>query len=153
MYGFCRKIFLMLYYLKWPNFITWLPLLPEILGNMCILILFFPVCEAINFKIYPSLLIKAFSYMTKKIETNFKYPEKEKSSKYKVFFITFKGLPLKQIKPIFLKGGSRTFISFMTKTLIFVQLEISYISNVCLVSLFKNYSFIISQKVKYALSQ
>ena len=40
MYGFSRKIFLMLYSINWLNFILWLPLLLEILGNMCIAIIF-----------------------------------------------------------------------------------------------------------------
>ena len=33
---FSTQIFLMLYSIKWPNFIAWLPLLLEILANMCI---------------------------------------------------------------------------------------------------------------------
>ena len=36
MYNFSIKIFLMLYSINWPNFIVWLPLLLEILRNMCI---------------------------------------------------------------------------------------------------------------------
>ena len=37
-YDFSRKIFLMLHSINWPNFIVWLPLLLDILGNMCITI-------------------------------------------------------------------------------------------------------------------
>ena len=37
LYDFSTKIFL-LYSINWPNFIAWLPLLLEILGNMCIAI-------------------------------------------------------------------------------------------------------------------
>ena len=37
-YGCPRKMFLMLYYINWPNFIAWFPLPLEILGNMCIAI-------------------------------------------------------------------------------------------------------------------
>ena len=33
-YDFSRKMFLMLYSINWPNFIVWLPLLLEILGNI-----------------------------------------------------------------------------------------------------------------------
>ena len=33
-YDFSRKLFLMLYSINWPDFIIWLPLLLEILGNM-----------------------------------------------------------------------------------------------------------------------
>ena len=39
------------------------------LGNMCILIIAFPVCEVINFETDFSFLIKPLSYMTKKGET------------------------------------------------------------------------------------
>ena len=35
---FSTQIFLMLYSIKWSNFIAWLPLLLEILANMCIAI-------------------------------------------------------------------------------------------------------------------
>ena len=41
-YDFLRKMFFMLYSINWPNFISWLPLLLEILVNMCITI----VCKA-----------------------------------------------------------------------------------------------------------
>ena len=37
-YDFSTKMFLMLYSINWPNFIVWLPLLLEILGNMYIAI-------------------------------------------------------------------------------------------------------------------
>ena len=37
-HDFSRKMFLMLHSINWPNFIVWLPLLLEILGNMCITI-------------------------------------------------------------------------------------------------------------------
>ena len=37
-YDFSIEMFLMLYSIDWPNFIVWLPLLLEILGNMCITI-------------------------------------------------------------------------------------------------------------------
>ena len=35
---FSRKVFFMLYFINWPNFIAWLLLLLKILGNMCIAI-------------------------------------------------------------------------------------------------------------------
>ena len=35
-YDFLTKLFLMLYSINWSNLIVWLPLLLEILGNMCI---------------------------------------------------------------------------------------------------------------------
>ena len=61
-YDFWRKIFLTLYAIKWLNLIAWLPLLLEILGNMCIIITCFPVCDVIKFEITFSFLIKPFSY-------------------------------------------------------------------------------------------
>ena len=36
---FRSKIFFLLYSINWPNFIVWLPLTREILGNMCIVII------------------------------------------------------------------------------------------------------------------
>ena len=36
LYDFSRKMFLMLYSIKRPNLIAWLPLLHEISVNMCI---------------------------------------------------------------------------------------------------------------------
>ena len=35
---FLTKMFLMLYFINWPNLIAWLPLLLEILTNICIAI-------------------------------------------------------------------------------------------------------------------
>ena len=78
-YGFQRKIFLMLYSIKWPGFIVWLPLLLEILGNMWIAIVCLPCCDVINFKINLIFLIKPFLYMTKKSRQKLKYLENEKS--------------------------------------------------------------------------
>ena len=45
-YDFSRKLFHMLDSMNWPNFIIWLPLPLEILGNMCIAIVCFSVCDA-----------------------------------------------------------------------------------------------------------
>ena len=41
--------------------IVLLPLFIEIFGNMFIVIVFYPVCDVINFEIYLSFLIKPFS--------------------------------------------------------------------------------------------
>ena len=38
-YNFSTKMFLMLYSINGPNFVAWLPLLLEILGNICFEIL------------------------------------------------------------------------------------------------------------------
>ena len=37
-YEFWRKVFIYLYSINQPNFVAWLSLLPEILENMCIVI-------------------------------------------------------------------------------------------------------------------
>ena len=51
--------------IDWPNFIVWLPLLHDILGNMCIANVCFSDCDVINFEINVSFLIKWFFCMTK----------------------------------------------------------------------------------------
>ena len=50
----------MIYFINWQNFIIWLPLLLDISENICILIIFYPVCDDTNFEIYFSFLIKPF---------------------------------------------------------------------------------------------
>ena len=70
-------MFLMLYY--WSNFIVWLPLVLDILGNMCIAIVCFPGCDLINFEINLIFLIKQFFYRTKMLRLKFKDIENEKS--------------------------------------------------------------------------
>ena len=50
-YAVSRKMFLILYSINWPNFIVRLPFLLEILGNMCIAIVYFLGCDVINFEI------------------------------------------------------------------------------------------------------
>ena len=57
---FLREIFLLLYSFTWPNFNAWLPLLGEILDNMCIEILYKLSCDVINFEINLIFLIKPF---------------------------------------------------------------------------------------------
>ena len=93
-YDFSRKIFFMLHFINWPNFIVSLPLILEILGNMCIAIVWFPGCDVINFEISLIFLIKPFFYMTGKLRQKFKYLENEKRfpGQRKSFFISFKGL-------------------------------------------------------------
>ena len=44
-------MFLKLYSNNWSNFIVWLSLLCEILGNMCIAIAYFLDCDVISFEI------------------------------------------------------------------------------------------------------
>ena len=51
----------------------------EILDNVCIAIVCFLGCGAINFRINFILIIKPFFYMTKKSRQKFKYLDNEKS--------------------------------------------------------------------------
>ena len=76
-YDFSRKMFLMICSINWPNLLVWLPLLLEILGNMCIAIVCFPGCYVINFKI--NLANQAVFLRDQKIKTKFKFIENEKS--------------------------------------------------------------------------
>ena len=65
-YDFQRKMFFILYYINCPNFIVWLPLLFEILDDMCVANVCFPGCDVINFEISLILLFKPLFYMTEK---------------------------------------------------------------------------------------
>ena len=47
LYNFLIKIFLTLYSINWPNLIVWLFLFREILGNVCIIIAFYPALKNI----------------------------------------------------------------------------------------------------------
>ena len=51
--------------INWINFIAWLPLFLEILGNKCIVIIYCPAYDVINFEINHSFLIKPFFYIIK----------------------------------------------------------------------------------------
>ena len=66
---FLRKTFVLLYSCNWPNLIVWLPLLLEILGNMCIAVTCCSVYDFINFENNLSFLIKLFWYINKKVGT------------------------------------------------------------------------------------
>ena len=68
MYDFSRKIFLMLYSIKRPNFIAWLPLPREILGNMFIAVVSFPGCDITNFEVNFIFLIKLFFLHDQKLK-------------------------------------------------------------------------------------
>ena len=68
----------MLYSINWPNFIVWLPVLLEILGNIFIVVICFPVYDVVNFEINLSFLIKPIFYMAKKSGQKFKYLKSEK---------------------------------------------------------------------------
>ena len=74
-----RKMFLMLYSIRWPNFFAWLFLLVEILVNMWTGIVCYPGRDVTNFEIKLIFLIKSFLLMTKKSKQKFKSFENEKS--------------------------------------------------------------------------
>ena len=90
-HDFSRKMFLMLLSINRPNFIVWLPLLLEILGNMFITIACWPDCDVIKFEIKLITLIKPFWYMTKKSRQKLKHLENGKSfwSEIKIVFHHF----------------------------------------------------------------
>ena len=84
-YDFSKKIFFMLYFTNWPNFIASLSLLLDILINMCIAIACFPGCDVRNFEIKLIFLIKPFFLHDQKVKTlnqNFKYLENKKLLKW-----------------------------------------------------------------------
>ena len=106
---FKEKILLPLYSMNWPNFIVWLPLLHEILGNTCIVIVCWPGCDVINFEINLIFLIKPYSSIwTKSQDKNLNILRTQRAfnMKLKASFINCKGLSLKQIKQILLEGES-----------------------------------------------
>ena len=65
-----RKIILMLNSIHWPNLIPWLPLLLEIVVNMCVAIVSFPGCDVIDFDEYLSFLSSRFSTWLKSKDKN-----------------------------------------------------------------------------------
>ena len=76
---FFKKMFLMWYYINWPNFIVWLPLRREILGNVCIAIVCLPGYDVINFENNLIFYLSHFSTWPKKATHTFKYLENEES--------------------------------------------------------------------------
>ena len=76
---FTRKVFLMLYYINWPNFVVFFLLLLKIFDNICFSIACFQACDVINSEIKLVFLVKLFCYMTRKSRQKFKYIENEKS--------------------------------------------------------------------------
>ena len=59
-YNFLTKMFLISYSINEPNFISWLPLLLEILCNMCIAIVCYPGCDVMDFEINVTFVIELF---------------------------------------------------------------------------------------------
>ena len=75
MYHFSRKSFLVLCFINWPNFIVWLFALLKILDSICIVIIWFTVCDVINFQINLSRV----PAWPKKSEPKFKHLQNDKS--------------------------------------------------------------------------
>ena len=71
--GFSRYILL-----TDQNFTVWLLLLLETLGNICIVIICFPV-NVINFKLFLAFVLNRFPTSAKKPGQKFKYLENERS--------------------------------------------------------------------------
>ena len=88
---FSRKMVLMLYSIDWPNFIVWLPLLLEILGNMCIAIVCYPGCDVMDFEINLIFLIKPFFLQDQKVmaKTEISWERKELLRSNKKHFSSF----------------------------------------------------------------
>ena len=71
-YNFSTKMLLVLYSINWPNFIAWLPLLLQILGNRCVAIVFFPHCDLMDFEINLIFLIELlFLYNQKAMKKSY----------------------------------------------------------------------------------
>ena len=61
----------MLYSFNWPIIIAWLPLLLEILGNMCVAIVCYPSSDVMDFEIIILIfLIELFLLHDQKFMTN-----------------------------------------------------------------------------------
>ena len=66
---FSTKMFLMLYSINSPNFIAWLPLLLEVLGDMRITTVFYLSCDVMDFEINLIFLIESFFLHDQKVMT------------------------------------------------------------------------------------
>ena len=71
----------MLYSINWPNFIAWLPLLLDILGNMCIAIVCYPGCDVMDFQINLIFLIEPFFLHDEKFMTKTYFSRTKKEFK------------------------------------------------------------------------
>ena len=78
-HDFSRKMFLILHFINWPNYIVWLPLLLEILANICITLVLLTRLWRIKIEINLIFLIKPFWYMTEKSRQKLRYLEYSKS--------------------------------------------------------------------------
>ena len=93
LHDFRGKIFLTLYFINWPNFIGWFPLLLEILFNMCILIIYCSLFDVMNFEMHLTFAIKPFFYITKKSGQKCKYLKNQKNFQHFSSFLKDFQLP------------------------------------------------------------
>ena len=70
-----------IFFLTFPNLIDWLRLPLVILRNKCVVIVFHPVYDIINFKIF---VIKAFYFIVKKSGQKLKYLDSKMSFWYDI---------------------------------------------------------------------
>ena len=94
-----RKYISHTFFIDWPNFIAWLSLLFQILGNMRIVIICCPVPDVIIFEINHSFMIKPLFYITKKPGQKFKHLKNEKGflTLKKHFSLLLKSFQLSEI--------------------------------------------------------
>ena len=87
-------MFLMLHSINWPNFIIWLHLLLEILGNICIVIVCWEGCDVMKFEWALSFLSSRFATWWKSHDKNLNILRGKRAFQVtlKVFFTIFKGL-------------------------------------------------------------
>ena len=90
-YDFLTEMFFMLYSINLANFIAWLFLLLEMLGNICIAIVFYPGCDVLDFDLSNQTI---FSTRPKSEDKNLNILTNKRAFKVKrkAFFIIFKGL-------------------------------------------------------------
>ena len=84
-------MFFLLYSINLANFIAWLFLLLEMLGNICIAIVFYPGCDVLDFDLSNQTI---FSTKPKSEDKNLNILTNKRAFKVKrkAFFIIFKGL-------------------------------------------------------------
>ena len=80
--------------INWNNFIVWLSLLFDILGNINITVICFPGCDVINFEINLIILMKPYMIKNSRHDLNILRMNRAFKVKLKAFFITFKGLSI-----------------------------------------------------------
>ena len=103
-----KNISIVMFY--WLNFITWLPLHCEILGNMCIAIICRPGYDIMNFEVKLIFLIKPFYLHDQNLVTKTKYLRYlRKINEIKNVFHHFQRAFNQANNTNFLEGESATF--------------------------------------------